>query len=301
MSAVRESGIDEALDGILAAAVDLLDASYGAVIDGGPPAAPWRAVHEHFAVDDLARLEAGIRSARVPERLASAGLPVLIEDLQWAGTVGTGAPVRVLAVPIGPARARAGGLVVAAAGRPRFDEGDSRLLQAAAAAAAIAIRSVALHAQLLRREAWSDASAGIVSALLTGGLEAPLGVMAARVVALAHADAVCILRRDGADEALTVAAGSGPGLPDVGDRIPVRGSITGDAMESLQPRAVAAGMLSRGRGLPAAAPSGPMMVAPMVSVGAAIGVIVVLRHRGAPAFSPAELGLLAGFVGHTTL
>lgn len=289
-------GAEAALRRILTAAVELLDASYGAIFEGPDGSGEWRTVHQHFGPEDLDRLRSGIRVAGVPGRLAAEGLPVLITGLPWAGTVATGAPVLVLAVPIRWDGRLAGGLVVAAAGRRPFSDDDARLLQALAAAAAIALGSEVLASELRRREAWSDASAEIVSALLTSSLDAPLGVLSSSVRSLAGADYACVLRRDGGADDLVVVACSGAeaeGL-QVGDRVPLRGSIAGDAVASHQPRLVAAGARPGGSG-------GPLMVAPMVSADTAIGAIVVGRRPGAPAFPSSDLDLLAGFVGHTTV
>ncbi len=297
-----EHAVEAALRRILTAAVELLDGSYGAIFDGPEDSADWRTIHQHFGADDLDRLRRGIRAAGVPERLAGSGLPVLIDDLPWSGTVATGAPVLVLAVPIHWNERIAGGLVVAAAGRPAFTDDDARLLQALAAAAAIALGSDALRSDLLRREAWSDASAEIVSALLTSRLDAPLAVLSASVRALAGADYACVLRTGGASRSLTVVARSeDDGDLLLGDRVPLRGSIAGEAVESLQPRAVAVGVLPL-LGRPGTVHGGgPMMVAPMLSADLAIGAIVVGRRPGASTFPASDLDLLAGFVGHTTI
>lgn len=296
-----EQGADAALRRILTVAVELLDASYGAIFEGPVASGDWRTVHQHFGVDDLDRLRSGIRAAQVPERLAADGLPVYIGDLHWAGTVATGAPVRVLAVPIRWNGRIAGGVVVAAAGRPAFADDDARLLQALAEAASIALGSELLRSELNRRGAWSDASAEMVSALLTGRLDAPLAVLSSSVRTLAAADYACVLRRDGAIDGLTVAARSGEDSPPLGERVPVRGSIPGDAVESHQPRAVSAGVLPILGASGTTWGGGPMMVAPMLSADLVIGAIVVGRRAGGPLFSAGDLELLAGFVDHTTV
>ncbi len=187
-----------------------------AIFDDPAASRGWRTVHQHFGVDDLDRLRSGIRAALVPERLAADGLPVLIRDLPWAGTVATGAPVLVLAVPIRWNHRITGGLVVAAAGRPDFTDRDAELLEALAAAAAIALGSELLTSELLRREAWSDASAEMVSALLTGELDAPLAVLTSIVQKLAAADYVCVLRNDEVSDGLLVVARSGDDGPRAG-------------------------------------------------------------------------------------
>lgn len=296
-----ERDIEAALRRILTAAVELFDASYGAIVDD-PPSDDWRTVHQHFSDEDLDRLRRGILAAGVLDRLLADGRPVIITGLPWTGTVATGAPVLVLAVPIQWDGRIGGGLVVAAAGRAPFTDDDARLLQALAAAAGIAVGSEALRSDLLRREAWSDASAEIVSAVLTGRLDDPLAVLSARVRTLARADCVCVLRGDGASEGLTVVARSGDDDgPQVGDRVPVRGSIVGDAVASHQPRVVSAGVLPLLDSSRTALGGGPMMVAPMLSAEVAIGAILVGRRPGGPAFSAADLDMLAGFVGHTTV
>ena len=299
-NAETDHDAEAALGRILTAAVDLLDASYGAIFDDPAASRGWRTVHQHFGVADLDRLRSGIRAAGVPERLAADGLPVLIRDLPWAGTVATGAPVLVLAVPIRWNQRISGGFVVAAAGRPDFTDRDAELLQALAAAAAIALGSELLTSELLRREAWSDASAEMVSALLTGELDAPLAVLTSIVQKLAAADYACVLRNDEVSDGLLVVARSGDDGPRAGQRVDASGSIAGAAMESHQPRAVPAGVVPH-LGGSGATGGGPMMVVPMLSEGLAVGVIAVSRRFGRPAFSRSDLDLLAGFVDHTTV
>ena len=293
--------LEAALRRLLTAAVELLDTSYGAIV--GEPAASgdWRTVHQHFSDEDLDRLRRGILDAGLLDRVLADGLPVFIADLPWTGTIATGAPVRMLAVPIQWEDRIVGGLVVAAAGRAPFTDDDARLLHALAGVAGIAVGSDLLRFDLLRREAWSDAAAEIVSAVLAGRLDEPLAVLSARVRGLADADYACVLRGDGASEAMTVVARTGGDRPQVGDRVPVRGSIAGDAVASHQPRAVGVGVLPLLGSPRTARGAGPMMVAPMLSAEVAIGAVVVGRRPGAPVFSPIDLDMLAGFVGHTTV
>lgn len=142
-----------------------------------------------------------------------------------------------------------------------------------------------------RREAWSDASIDTATAVLGGYEEHPLAALASRLRAVAAADFVTVLRRDGDDAVLTVDAAVGPANPaTAGDRVPIAGSQVGVVVEAGQPRL-----------LEGAGGTGPEMAAPMRSPAGVVGALVVGRRPDTAPFDEQDLELLAGFADHATV
>jgi len=185
-----------------------------------------------------------------------------------------------------------------------FTADDEVVVAALATAAGIAVHNADLFEQGRLRQQWLESSAEIRNELLAGASEEDaLGLIAQRAQELTRSDATVIALGSGEPDAgFTVrahCAAEEPGLSgsvlDLHDPLAqeaVNGRV-GVLAES------PGGLLARvGVELP---PYGPTVAAPVHSQGKVIGLLVALRTRGADAFRPGDVPLLASFAEQVTL
>ena len=181
-----------------------------------------------------------------------------------------------------------------------FDTDDEAVVTALAAAAAVAIQNAELYAIERRRERWLTAGQRVTTLLLEGA--EPEDVLAA-VAASAR-------EIDGADTAVLV-------LPGVGGEL-VMEIVDGHAADELLGLRMPPGARSIevfATGVGDATPSsvqerhplvpmrqfGPAMYVPLRSGAQSLGVLVLLRRKGARPFGPADLALCETFAAQATL
>ncbi|MDQ1530579.1 MAG: hypothetical protein QOE37_684 [Microbacteriaceae bacterium] len=296
--------LDSALLRIVEAAVDVLDADYGALVVTGESAGRWRSLRAGLPATDAEAIDAAFLRARIADRLLDDSVPIAIDDL-FGGAGGRGATSRdaacALGVPVRVDGASVGSLCVAGSARSGFSEDDARLLSAIATVAAVGVERARLRFEADRHQHWSDASVEIAATLLSGEIEQPLTVLAARVRALTNAAFVVVVRAQDDPallEALSVVGLDGR-LTD-GDQLLADGSIAGRVLDAGQPHLAASGALRRTRS-GSIDILGPMMAVPLTADDRALGALVVGRETGGPTFTSAELALLADFGRHATV
>ncbi|RIQ18224.1 sensor histidine kinase [Jiangella rhizosphaerae] len=178
-----------------------------------------------------------------------------------------------------------------------FDEQDETIVKALATAAGIAIENARLYDATRRRELWLDASAEVTQALLSGtdtdhvirSIAAHAGAMGAAhtTVVVAPAD----------DRRLRVVAAEGASAPAVaGLEFAAEGTLSAAVLASGEPRAVdehrqgaePSPLLER-------LPDGPALLVPLGAQPRMRGVLVLVRWRGEPPFTAAEIRMLHAF------
>lgn len=181
-----------------------------------------------------------------------------------------------------------------------FDTDDEAVVAALGAAAAVAIQNAELYAIERRRERWLTAGQRITTMLLEGA-------DAEEVLAAVAADAREI---DGADTAVLV-------LPGVGGEL-VMEIVDGHAADELLGLRMPPGVRSVevfevGVGdvtpssvqarhpIPAMRQFGPALYVPLRSGGQSLGVLILLRRKGARPFGPADLALCETFAAQAAL
>ncbi len=282
--------LNHTLRRIVQAAVDLVDARYGALGVLGPEGAI-----SDFVVVGLA--DAEVQALGTPPRghgilglLMVDPRPLRLDDLMthpqsFGFPPGhppmhsfVGVPVRVRGEVFGNL------YLTEKRGAPRFSEHDEQVLVALAAAAGVAVENARLFSQAEMRAAWMRASAEIVTAVLRG--EEPdevLDLVADRARAVAGVDAATIA------------------LPDDGDSMVVEhvaGVGTEDLLGRLQPPADAADLADAS---PYAERYGPTMHVALVSGDRTLGTLVLANRLGAPPFRPEERILAENFAGQAAL
>lgn len=170
-----------------------------------------------------------------------------------------------------------------------FNDEDVEHMHMLASAAAIAVQNSTLYDEARTREKWLQAGQDITSAMLHAPeIEDALALVASRIRQVAEADTACLVLPgmhgqwlielvDGANARELL----GITMPTDGRARQVIASGTGLIVDSL----------SRARTLrvPEFGAYGPALYAPLVADGNSLGVIILLRHRGAAEFTPTEL------------
>ncbi|MBB2740890.1 UNVERIFIED_ORG: signal transduction histidine kinase [Microbispora rosea subsp. rosea] len=185
-------------------------------------------------------------------------------------------------------------------GGGEFDEDDEAIVVALASAAGVAIENARLYEDTRRRETWLQASAEITRSLLSGA-ETPqvLTLIARRARRMAGADAVAILLPEDGGRTLRVVIADGVPGPARGRRLPVEGSLAGQAFVCAEPRVVTD--LGDTDLLAAVGETGAACAVPLGGPGAVRGVLSLGRRPGRVPFSRAEVCMVHSFAGHAAV
>jgi signal transduction histidine kinase len=302
--------LDATLRRIVQAAVDLVDARYGALGVLAPGGGISRFIY--VGLDEETRSTMG----HLPEGKGLLGQlivdprPLRIADLS-AHEASVGFPPNhppmksFLGVPVRVRDAVFGNLYLTEKNSgAEFTADDEAVLEALAAAAGIAVQNADLFEQSRLRELWLEASSEIRAELLSGATEEDaLGLIAQRTLELTGSDATFIvLGPDQVDRHFAIRAQRGLDEP----------SLVGRTLDGGDPllREVVDGrtaVLSSSAGALLEAPDrdllgyGFTVAVPLQSYERVIGVLVALRRRDADPFQPAEVPLLTSFAEQATL
>ncbi|GAA3379004.1 two-component system sensor histidine kinase [Streptomyces sannanensis] len=310
LSVGRELDLPQVLQGIVEAAVVLVDAEYGAlgIIGDDKKLARFLPVgisddlrarigdlpSGHGLLGELIRHPQPLRLAELSEHPASSGFPAHHPPMHSF----LGVPVRVRDEVFGNL------YLTQKRGEAEFDAEDEAVLSTLAVAAGIAIDNARLFEEVRLRERWLAASAECTSALLSGSSElevlemmverarritaAELGVVylaeaggclrgALALGERAEAHRGLTLPREGTLAAAAFAAGRPVTTPDV----------TSDARVTFEP--------GRWKGF------GPAVAVPVGTKDGVRGVLMLARRAGSPPFNESETEPLSGFAGQAAL
>lgn len=232
--------LEHTADRIVATAVDLVGARYGALAvldeDG---------TTTEFAVaglDDEARDRVGPPPSGHGVLAEIADGPLRVDDLGPLELPAGHPPVRTfLGAPLRARGVLLGRLYLAGKrSGPGFTEDDERAIVALAGAASIAVDNARLHAEARDRQRWLEATGEISSALLSGtDVVEVLRLVASRAVELTGADDALIALPVEPSGALVVTVCAGPHADALtGRRIPLEGSTSGAVLRDHAPRNV---------------------------------------------------------------
>ena len=186
-------------------------------------------------------------------------------------------------------------------------EDDEIVVRALAGAAGIAIDNSRLYAKAQRHRRWSEATAEVTSKLLSGGDAGEVVQLIARhAMELTDADyALIALPDDPATPApkvvaLTVTVCVGTGSEDiVGRTIPISGSTAGEVFADHIPRNVEALSYDLAEGL--GVEFGPALALPLGMGDSLAGVLLAVRIPGRRPFDDLEMQMVALFAAQTML
>lgn len=297
--------LDSTLQRIVQAAVDLIDARYGAL---GVLGEEGLAQFIYVGIDPETRATMG----NLPEgrgllrTLIEHPFPIRLADLtKHPDSIGfppnhppmhsfIGAPIRVRNEVFGNI------YLTEKKSGAEFTADDEAVLRALAAAAGVAVENARLFEQSRMRERWLAANAEINEALLHGAsTEETLLLVADRARELAQADWVMILLADSGGEELVLRAAAGEGSGGLlGARIehgPEHILKDADSARFGDLSPLAQGSLG-----PAAGGFGPGTAVRMRG-GDIGGVLVVVRAKGKPQFTPDQDQMLTSFANQATM
>jgi signal transduction histidine kinase len=302
------SGLDlePTLRRIVQTAVDLVDATYGALgvigSDGGlaefiPVGLTEAEIGDidhwpegHGLLGLLIKDPRPLRLADIAEHAESSGFPAGHPAMRSF----LGVPVRVRDEVFGNlylTNKRGGGA---------FTEDDEAILQALGAAAGVAVDNARLYQAARRSQRWIQASGEVTTALLSG---AEPGEVLARITSqareLSDADIAVLALPDEAGRFLTVSYADGDGAPAVrGVVLPVERSISGRVLSTGAP-VTSADFANDDRAAAAARAAmshvGPAVVFPLGAPGSRRGVLTIGRRHGREPFPQAQAAFAASF------
>lgn len=284
---------------IVETAIELVDASYGALGVIAPDGTLEQFIHVGMSDDDVDRI------GRLPEGHGLLGAVIsdphpirvhhLADDLRSSGFPAQHPKMdSFLGVPIRVGRRVFGNLYLTDAASGEFSADDEELVTALASTAGFAIENARLFEHSRRRQAYLAASAELTVAVASSGSD-PLGLVVERVFDVSQADAVRILLPSEDQTAITVARARGAATGEsVGVRLPIAGTVAGWVLQSRKPLFVGEEQVpSASRALD----PGPTMAVPLCTAGAVTGVLTVSRVPGGTPFTPDDLELLADLTG----
>ncbi|PZQ88201.1 MAG: hypothetical protein DI534_12090 [Leifsonia xyli] len=299
---IGELELDQVLERIIEAAVELVSARWGALGVIASDGTLERFVHvgmappEVAAVGDLPHghgLLGAVIDTGEPIRL-----PHLADDPRSVGFPAHHPHMDAfLGVPIRIRDSVFGNLYLTNRhGGPEFSAEDQRLVGSLAAIAAIAIENARLFDEQVRRERWSTALAEVTAALLSEDTVDILAVLAERVASVIESELVCVIVADGVDDGtamLRVDTARGVGADElVGRRYPAEGTLSG--------RAIATGAIAStdtdepGESVLRPGPSAAMAL-PVRADEHVLGALSVYRRAETSRFTDAERTMAAEF------
>jgi PAS domain S-box-containing protein len=154
------------------------------------------------------------------------------------------------------------------------------------------------HTTRLYRAEDDDSLREVAHTLAVGGDVAEVMLrIALNAMTVARSESSYVERIDFARGEVEVVVAVGPGAPPVGTRVPYPGSLAEEVIESRKPEVVDnVALAQRSIGKVLAESCGPCtaLVVPLLSEGAALGALILMRRPEEPAFNPEEIERLQG-------
>ena len=306
---VEQPDLPTVLQRIVDAALELVDAEYGAlgVID------PARGGLEQFIFEGISPALAK-RIGNLPEGHGMLGAliddprPIRLAHLSDDGRH-SGFPNHhpqmdsFLGVPIRIHGEVFGNLYLTNQRRTgTFSKEDQQLLASLAATAGFAIENARLSAETQRRQRWSEVNAEVLATLLSADQRDPIALIADRVLEVANAAHVRVVVPTGDADQLSIRIARGINAEIEGTVIEAAGSLAGSVLEGMNPRLIDDG--SDGHLRPLLSddyPTGSIIAVPLVAHGYARGVLLAVRKSGTSRFTRSELDMVADFAGQATV
>jgi signal transduction histidine kinase len=305
--------LDVTLRQIVRAAMDLVDARYGALGVLGEDGTLTEFVYEGIDAETAARIGPLPTGGGVLGVVIEEGKPLRLPDIAaHPGSIGFPAnhpPMRTfLGVPVRVRDQVFGRLYLTEKnGGLGFTEDDEVVVAALAGAAGIAVDNARLYDESRLRQRWLEASAEVNAQLLAGtDPVAALELIAGRALELTGADYALIAVPDDPDAepdqvdelVVTVCAGLDADTM-IGRRIPVAGSTSGRAYRDRVPRNVP--QLDFDLTVGSEVALGPALTVPMRAGAAIAGVLLAARVPGSAPFGERQLQVVSLFADQAAL
>ncbi|HEU4755818.1 MAG TPA: GAF domain-containing protein, partial [Agromyces sp.] len=304
--------LSEVLHRIVEAAVELVDAQYGALGVLAPQGGLEEFIHVGMPEDAVRSI------GHLPEGLGLLGAvidhpdPIRLrrmgDDPRSVGFPANHPPMdSFLGVPVRVRDEVFGNLYLTNQRRGEFSEEDIELTSSLAAAAGVAIDNARRFAEARMREAWAAASAQVVSALLTASdTEGTAALLADELAARGAADRIAVLAPDPDDPvSLRVLEVRGTDAAAItGTAIPFDRTLGAVVLEGGETRATPGGRvegLADALALEHDGHIGPVLFVALRKSGAPRAIIAAARHAGMPHYTPAEMRIAEDFADRVSL
>ncbi|GGI44656.1 signal transduction histidine kinase [Agromyces flavus] len=308
---VEQIELTEVLRSIVEAAVELVDAEYGALGVLAPQAGLEEFIHVGMP-DDLVR-----RIGHLPEGHGVLGAlidhpaPIRLKDLgEDPRSVGfpEGHPPMhsFLGVPVSVRGEVFGNLYLTNQRGGEFTDEDIELISALAAAAGVAIDNARRFAEARMREAWAAASAQVVAALLTDpDTEGTAALLVDELATRGAADRIALLVADDEGHALRVVEARGIEAAAIdGAVIAAERTLGAVVLEGGESRATPGGRINGvadALALERDGHVGPVLFVVIRKDGAPTALLVAGRRPGNPHFTAAEMRIAEDFAERVSL
>ncbi|MBO0983794.1 GAF domain-containing protein [Rathayibacter sp. SD072] len=302
---VEDIDLPAVLRRIVDAAVELVDARYGAIGVIGSDGSLEEFLHVGMEPDLVASI------GHLPEGHGLLGAligdphPIRVPDLT-VDSRAVGFPARhppmksFLGVPIRVRDQVFGNLYLTDSRAGAFTSNDEHLVIALAATAGVAIDNARLYAETRLRQRWAQAAAEMTSAILAPDDDDVIGLVATRILDLAGADLVGVVFPTEDPEQLRIGVARGVGAEAFeGRMIDARDSISGSVLAGGQPRVLDRIMTATNGGTPTS--GGPVLAVPLIAASRALGVLVVTRRPGRPLFTTADVEMASDFAAYVSV
>lgn len=303
---VEHLALEDTLLAVVSAAVELVDAEYGALgVIARDGQELERFIHVGMDEEQVRRIGHLPRGRGVLGAVVAEAEPIRLDhigqDHRAAGfPPGHPAMDGFLGVPLRVRDTVYGNLYLANPRRGSFTQEDQELVEALGATAGVAIDNARLFEESRLRERWATATADVSAALVAdGSIEDVLTIIADCVLAFVGADLVAVVLPDDEDDDLEVAVAVGPVADVVRRRYPSSGSLAGRAIDS--GTVVTDATDAEDATTTWGAPLGPTIAIPLRVGGDALGALVVARAPGGPSFADAETGMADEFGRQTSV
>jgi signal transduction histidine kinase len=294
---VADLDLSDVLRRIVEAAVELVDARYGALGVIAPEGHLEQFIHVGIPDADaevIGHLPEGHGLlGAVIERRENIRIPRIADDPRSAGFPANHPTMEAfLGVPIRVRDEVFGNLYLTEPARGEFSAEDEELVAALAATAGFAIENARLFEESQRRQRWTLALAEVSSALLSGSSDV-LAVIADRVGSIVDADLVCVMVPGREPGTLEVELARGIDAANVEGRVfPAEGTLAGRAIDEDSIVAAEGETLQTHDGQPEL---GPSIALPLKAAGESLGVLTLARTQGGPRFTSGDLDMAADF------
>lgn len=296
---------------VVEAALDLVDAEYGALgIIAADRSSLDQFIHVGLSTADADAIGHLPRGRGVLGALIAHPEPIRLDHLgEDPRAVGfpahhpgmdsfLGAPVRVRGEVFG-------NLYLTNARRGAFSAEDEELVRALASAAGLAIQNARLFDEAQTRATWMTATAELSAAVLSTPPDNVFDLLAGRVADLLDGSRVTVLVPIDGSETLRVAAARGPGEEDVlGTTADERDTIAGAAIDGDGVRVATVPRVTD-RADPALIAvdheTGPAIAVPLRTRQRTWGALCVSRAPGARGFAPVELEVLGDLASQASI
>ncbi|MCS5716559.1 GAF domain-containing protein [Herbiconiux sp. CPCC 205763] len=305
---VEQIELPVVLKRIVEAAVELVDAEYGAIGVISPQGGLEQFIYVGMTPRDEEQIGHlpeghGLLGALIDDPHAIR-LEHITDDARSTGFPAHHPPMEsFLGVPIRVRESVFGNLYLTNQRGGAFSAEDEQLITSLAATAGFAIENARLFAEAQAREKWMAAAAETSATILSTSRQVGLQELAEQLLQLAEAGRVCLVEEESVDGHLSVTVARGPRGEVMDLPRHAADTVAGAVFESRSARSVPESLPAEADPLALGDDSGagPMLAVPLNAGGNTFAVAVIAREPGAQRFSALDLEIADDFVNRAAV